>query len=562
MYIKYDRNSRSVDSEEQTNYRLSVTGGHYRPTWLIRVSDWEKVPGQEAVDGYHALSYCWEESGNVVKRNDNSGEYDCIDKGYHCIVEYVKKRKMRNFFRHYIKKYVKYEKLLQQLCKDFQVEYLWYDKVCIDPSDTKAKLREIKEMDKIYRNARYTIAMVPRVGSFSMNDRDPRRSRIDFDIGFSRWVKRSWTLQEVMMSKRILVVGTNTSMFQYSLHTTDIPTTEDRLSTDLLDFAGQETGSVNQVLQEAHFRTSRKPHDMIFALTNIFPQMFDDIIDINYDTDIKATFNNFYRTIALNDLSILCFQSNRVSLDPRENTMGNYNLPSWTGVAGRHIAERVDSTTHSQLTCSIDPDTMWMYFTTRCYWDISVEIYSSGSFGPLVNKQQITDTKFKLPWRKKKVTRKEDVFSQKLSTITKVSINTPMTHYYGSQHNPFPSGCLLSLTEDCKEVIVLPILFTACHPLYKSPDGGRGINVICEGYYYTYFLPVFRKCLDGTGRYKAIGVFSLGRLHMNPKCPIFGHNCFVDKPDVPPDNIKLQEVLDNLFEKDYHDNVPKQFIIE
>ena len=40
---------------------------------------------------------------------------------------------------------------------------MWYDKICIDQSDPKAKSHEIKQMHRIYRNARYMIAMIPEV---------------------------------------------------------------------------------------------------------------------------------------------------------------------------------------------------------------------------------------------------------------------------------------------------------------------------------------------------------------------------------------------------------------
>ena len=117
MYIEYYRKQKSLDIEDKTNYRLSLTGGDFRPVWLVRVSDWKKVPGEEAVNGYHTLSYCWQQSGKVVKRNDGSGEYDCIDRGRHCIIEHVKERKARNFFRRSAKKSVTDEEL-QQVCKD------------------------------------------------------------------------------------------------------------------------------------------------------------------------------------------------------------------------------------------------------------------------------------------------------------------------------------------------------------------------------------------------------------------------------------------------------------
>ena len=212
--------------------------------------------------------------------------------------------------------YVKYEELLQ----NFQVEYLWYDKVWIDPSDEETKLKEIKEMHKVYHNARYTIAIVSTVSLLSpgyhnikMNKRQFWWSLVTAKTCYSFWMARPWTLLEVMMSRHILVVWANTSMFQHSLYTTDVPTLENMFSEGLLDSVGQGPGSVNQMLRETHFRTRTKPHDRIFAVINIFFTPCSTTFDINYDTDIKALFNSFYRTIALKDLSILCFQSNWAS---------------------------------------------------------------------------------------------------------------------------------------------------------------------------------------------------------------------------------------------------------
>ena len=575
MYIKYHRNQKSLDFEDKTNYRLGLAGGDYRPTWLVRVSDWKKVPGQEAVDGYHTLSYCWGQSGEIVKRNDNSEEYDCIDNGYHCIVEYVKKRKPRNFFRHTIKKYVKYDELLQQVCKDFQVEYVWYDKLCIDQLDNEIKLKQIKEMHKVYRNARCTVAMVPELHSLipkHFENKDYQHgtwSRLFavLDLYDSHWMKRSWTLEEVMMSKRILFVGTDINMIQHSLHTTDFPTVVDLFSDTLLDFGGEnrEKGSINQALSQAHFRTSTKPHDMIFALVNTFAHMFDDI-DLNYDTDIGTTFNTFYRTIATRDLSILCFGSNQLTNGAIESksTMGNYSLPSWTGVDGHHAYDRVDSTIHPSLKYNIEIDDMCMYITTSCYWDISIVPYDGGCFSSSIANKYVTNTfsnhahrinvaRLKGREINMKTAGKNTVLQEWDVNISNVCCF--MTHY----HKPSPGSHSqirpLSLTEDCKACIVLPILLK----LYKSV---YSTTVECSfgGYEHSYFLPVFRKSFDGTGRYKAVGIYYVGD-DANSESHTFNWNHCVDRDDVCPEK-QPEEILNILFESNHHGSVPEEFVIE
>ena len=253
MYIRYCCNQKSTDPADKTDYRLSVAGGDYRHTWLVRVSDWQKLPGKEAVDGYHTLSYCWEQSGEVVPKNDGSGEYDYIGNGQHCVVDYVNEDDEDS--QKIIEKYVKYDEPVQQVCHDFQVDYLWYDKMCINQSDKNIKLREIKRMHQIYRNARFTIAMVPEVGAHNpmyfeqimpQYGTYARYFSVD-QLDSSDWMKRSWTLEEVMMTKGILMVGSDTNMFQHSLHTTDIPSIVDKFSSQLLHFGGDggKKGSVS-----------------------------------------------------------------------------------------------------------------------------------------------------------------------------------------------------------------------------------------------------------------------------------------------------------------------------
>ncbi|KAI9268128.1 hypothetical protein BDA99DRAFT_535643 [Phascolomyces articulosus] len=446
MYITYCCNQETLDVLDTTEYRLNATAGEYRPTYLIRVSYWEKVPGHEAKNEYCALSYVWKQSGEIVQLGD--GEYDCIDNGKHCIVEgydmdihgFIANIK-RFFFGTYDKKdqiimmlniqekdeqyevlffpsvgskatvkYVTYDKLLQQICKDFQIEYLWYDKICNDQSDKENKQREIKQMHRIYGNACYTLAIVPEVHVQCPDDLDTIHPFTDNSAEATvaawnniylkfLWWKRSWTLEETMVSKRILLIEW------------------------MLDFANQRQqgrGSVNQALNQAHFRTSSNEHDKIFSLVNIFH-------DIN----------------------------------------GNNNL--------------IRST---------------------------VKLLRISESGP--------------------------------------------THYY-QPHGLSPIQARpLSLTEDCEECIILPILFK-CHRLsYKSVEEEPSLKVLSKHIHH-YFLPVLKKCKNNINtstiteeeRYQDIGIYYLGS-------PIFG-DLSLDDPD---------EILNLIFKKDAFHNKTKRFIIQ
>ncbi|KAG2218772.1 hypothetical protein INT45_012992 [Circinella minor] len=669
MYITYCRNQKTVDLEDKTDYRLSLTGGDYRPTWLMRVSDWKKVPGTEAVNGYHTISYCWEQSGEVVK-NETDDEYSLVDNGKHCIVEGYKVYEDKIFqwaessdeeddqeadeegddggdlqddnkddnqivekddyqkynddnkkeyqeenhkdngendkedtskddsnsdeeeetadYKEYVSwcepvletttlRYVTYDELLQQVCKDFQVEYVWYDKICIDQSDPKAKSREIKQMHKIYRNARYTIAMIPEVSLYIPEDFEDEvygsghraQDRVTNDIWFSFWFKRSWTLEEVMMARRILIVGINTNMFQHSLNTTDIPTTTDFLSTDLLDFGitKQNSGSVNQALAYAHFRTSTKPHDMIYALKNTFHYMFDDI-EVSYKRNIKTVFNEFYRHIATEDLSILCFGSN-LRLDGyvrANNTIDAYKLPSWTGVAGNHVTSRTIATAHPQLKYHID-DTMRMHITTKQYWKISITPYDHGCYA--LSKTSIEESRYYVNKIDIVNTDRADGNWNDMATVDKdtvlldwlVNIQSTTSRYMTHYHQP--QSCLLSqirpltLTEDCEECIILPILLVVHTPIIVPADD-EVPNSIIENYKKDYCLPVFRECTKGTGRYRAIGIYYIGDGGQMGEST-FQWNHFIKRDDIYTEDPK--EIVNILFENHAHD-VPKKFIIE
>ncbi|KAG2218006.1 hypothetical protein INT45_001549 [Circinella minor] len=659
------------DVVDRTNYRLNVTGGEHRPTWLVRVSDWQKVPGKEAVDGYHTISYCWEQSGEVVKNESDDGneEYSLIDNGKHCIVEgynvaeaYVihsaelsesgesvddqedgesvdnqedsenegeEGNPHNNFenansvnkednednnnkdneedsvqegskddsdsdeqkelsYTDYVtwcvstsesasKRYVTYDQLLQQVCKDFQIEYVWYDKVCIDQADNEAKSNEIKQMHKIYCNARYTVAMVSEALLYDLNHFEEtvffcgHKAQHYFliDVFNSCWFKRSWTLEELMMARRILIVGTNTNMFQHSLHSTDIPTTTDTLSNILLDFGAAEhkKGSVNQALSFAHFRTSTKQHDMIYALKNTFSYMFDDM-EVSYSAEIKLVFDDFYRHVATEDLSILCFGSNG-TLDGTINlksTMDKYNLPSWTGVAGRHTQNRVAITTGRELEYYID-DTMLMHVTTSRYWKISITPYEHGCYSLSKNSDEdpsdylekidrVGSARYNDEWTDMDTADKDTVLVEWLLYMQN-AVSSFMTHYHERAGGLLTHIRPLTLTEDCEECIILPILLESHTPMQDQPDDNVS-NFVVVDYDRSYCLPVIRECTKGTGRYKSIGIYYLGDRDVSWQ-PSIGLNYYIGRQDINMDD--PGEIINALFENDCHD-VPKEFIIE
>ncbi|KAI9274712.1 hypothetical protein BDA99DRAFT_498325, partial [Phascolomyces articulosus] len=58
-------------------------------------------------------------------------------------------------------KYVKFEGIIQQICQQFNIKYIWYDQLCINQNNKEEKQHEIRNMHQIYENAYCTVALVP-----------------------------------------------------------------------------------------------------------------------------------------------------------------------------------------------------------------------------------------------------------------------------------------------------------------------------------------------------------------------------------------------------------------
>ncbi|KAI9262332.1 hypothetical protein BDA99DRAFT_537674 [Phascolomyces articulosus] len=419
-------------------------------------------------------------------------------------------------------KHVTYDQLLQQLCKDFLIEYLWYDKVCIDQSNKDAKLQEIKQMHRIYSNACYTVAIVPEVHVFNPKYLDTINPVFAKTQAF--W-KRSWTLEEAMSSKRILIVGTDTNLWQHSLNTCNIPTTADLLSAYMLDFVNQHQGggSVNQALHYAHFRKSAKEHDKIFSLINIFHDMFEDM-KIDYKMDIKTAFSIFYQMVASKDLSILCFGGITHNDGSRclESTMKDHSLPTWTGVSGVHIVPYVTTTVTLFQSPYFICDDMSLHIPTKYYKKLPIVPFDFACFSPLASHD-------KEQWRQQQTMFKERQESMGVRKVVAESTalmdwsivmygisNLYATHYHHPQDTSFMKIRPLSLTEDCNECVILPVLLKS-HDLAGTDIGGSTLLNQRAGYNHNYYLPVIKKYMDNTNsakeQYKAIGIYFLGGPH-------------------------------------------------
>ncbi|KAI8143091.1 hypothetical protein BJV82DRAFT_669221 [Fennellomyces sp. T-0311] len=317
----------------------------FKPTWLVRVSDMQAVPGLSVNGHYWALSYSWNQSGELIHKGGEN--YDRIDEGRHQIIEYPEDqeytfqkfgtRSLRQFNNIDPKTastvYVKFERLIQQICKDFDVEYIWFDQICINQGDHDAKMKEIKQMHNIYKNARCTIALIPEFRWIR------RRGTMGPDlkvIPTSQWCQRIWTLEEAYVTKNIVFLGSNVHLWGnvnliWSLGASVIKTPNDEL----------KKWWASTALWYARNRTSSKAHDRIFAMANIFPEVMDGI-SFNYKQPLLELMVRFYRALAQRDKSILLFGALDDS-DPKDQIAAVRRreaslLPSWTGASGAHIS--------------------------------------------------------------------------------------------------------------------------------------------------------------------------------------------------------------------------------
>lgn len=251
----------------------------FRPKKLIRCSDMVVVNGVEAINGYCALSYSWNWSGDIVYKN---GKSERIDNKKH-IIEYRQKKGIR--LNDIYKKNVYFEDIIQEICNHFKIKYIWFDQKCINQENKYEKQEEIKIMHKIYSNANYTVALIPEFELYDGYMYGLNTMGIHQQISEINNCIRC--IEEAIMSKQILFVGRNIYMWQNSI----------KHNSFYLNDLFNKTISSNKVLRYAHKRTSTK-----------------------------------------NDLSIICFGK---SLNNLKN-MIDIKLPSWTGIKGSHCMGNIE----------------------------------------------------------------------------------------------------------------------------------------------------------------------------------------------------------------------------
>ncbi|KAI7851132.1 hypothetical protein BDC45DRAFT_559610 [Circinella umbellata] len=345
---------RELDSYTEPPKKLpsNLPKPNFMPSYLVRTSDMKLVEASKVDEGYCTLSYSWNQSGEVLK-NEETGKSDRIDHGKHEIIFPGNPTRENSECEEQTLgeiKYVKFEGLIQEICKDFNIKYIWYDQMCIDQNDEKKKHDEIHRMHKIYSNSYCTIALIPEL----MVEARGQGSNVawfianmTYDRVFqqAQWMKRMWTLEETVLSSRIIFVGPNAHCWWYRLQEAYFPVFRKKTGND-----------VATILNYAHARTTTNKHDHVFALANIFPDIMEQIKP-DYKQNIQELMLHFYGLLAKKDLSILFFgpygsyrnmfepsSSDVIKINGREEVKYNFpvpikefDLPSWTGIYGEHF---------------------------------------------------------------------------------------------------------------------------------------------------------------------------------------------------------------------------------
>ena len=163
------------------------------------------VSGADIPKGYCALSYSWNQSEDT-EYDPTTNKCTHVDNGEHRIVSVRPNDDFALLETSYQcddsvvrskESYVYFEGIIEKICRDFYVRYIWCDQMCIDQEDNEKKLREIRKMHLIYRNAYCTIALVPELTLHEL------RTNIHYG---TRWFKRLWTFEEAILSKQMLFV--------------------------------------------------------------------------------------------------------------------------------------------------------------------------------------------------------------------------------------------------------------------------------------------------------------------------------------------------------------------
>lgn len=319
----------------------------FLPTRLIRIKDMKIIEGDEIskVQLYSTLSYSWSQVGEIYKEEKDKAIHKFYDKGK-------------------ILEKINFKQLIQCICKNLDISYLWMDQLCIKQNDKNDKKREIKNMHNIYRNAKYTIVLIPElINNNSFFNKLLNIKNIESKISIikkSIWYTRIWTLEETFLSKSLIFIGEDMILLS-KLDSNYKNRKEYKRIIDLIyssedfnDFMSEEI-TANMVFRRSHYRKTTNEEDFIFGLMNLFNIDRNKYIGTNND-NVKNMLILFHGEIINIDPSILCFGYKDVKTSNNTISSGKYSLPSWTGQNGYHvlgIVKKIGNSYIKNIECNI-----------------------------------------------------------------------------------------------------------------------------------------------------------------------------------------------------------------
>ncbi|KAI7848116.1 hypothetical protein BDC45DRAFT_524354 [Circinella umbellata] len=209
---------------------------------------------------------------------------------------------------------------------------------------------------------------------------------------------------------------------------------------------------------------------------------------------------------------------------------------------------------------------MRMHITTSRYRKISITPYEYGCYSLSKNhahgndfimkeSDRINSARYNGDWTDMSTADKNAVLLEWFLNTQSLA-SAFMTHYHEPQDGSLTQIRPLTLTEDCEECIVLPILLEMYVPVHLQ-SGDNVSNFRISDYERRYCLPVLHECSEATGQYKAVGIYYIGdQTHFEPA---FKWSHVIGRESINTD--ASVEIIDILFENHSHD-VAKKFIIK
>jgi hypothetical protein len=244
------------------------------------------------------------------------------------------------------------------------VPYLWVDRYCIDQGNPQEKHSIIRNMNKVYEGADFTIIAAagddPSYGLPGVRG-TPRTLQLTLSLGGldfvsvedishevnrSTWASRGWTYQEMLLSRRRLVFTNSQMYFQCrtmhgmeGLHPT-FPASGYALEDQFQCFPSEGIGRTFDDLQrrlEEYFPRQLSFHtDVISAFDGIF-SAFDELENFRFRVTqfygVPVMYNDHTSHLARKSfITYLCWS---VSIREPEGKVGLNMFPSWSWASAK-----------------------------------------------------------------------------------------------------------------------------------------------------------------------------------------------------------------------------------